>query len=222
MLPKLKCIFFFFLIVITGAGCTINTDKSDSGNGEACTPQKYFSVANDEIESFALVTCENGKSIGTYNILPGDSLVVVPNGGTHLLYVRFHPDWAPPENIPLATEDGPAGIEIFAGSCALDPPTVCLPETNLQGEPIENNRITSQTTLVDERTLKIEYILPESPRQVTITLNYCTIWPPDSRHCTGNPETGLGAYLSYVFRYESVAHITADTQDPDAECDCNK
>jgi len=223
MYIKIKNVFFMCMVILAGTSCRTNQGIKDSNVLLACAPNEYYPIDDDVVESFALATCLNGVETGTYNILPEDSLIVVPQGGVHILYILFHSEWVLPEIIPPATEASPGGIEIFAGSCAIDlPTTACLPEFNRRGEPLESNRLPPQILRVDGKTLRIGYILPESPRQVSISLNYCTLWPSDSRLCTGISEGGVGTMLSYTFRYESVAHITLDTQDPNAECDCRK
>ena len=152
MLIKVKNIFSLCFLIITAISCRPNPGIDDLVTVGACTPQEYFPIENDVIESFALVTCGDGNAIGTFDITPLDSLVVVPSGGIHLLYIHFQPEWTLPSNFPGAEDVSVAGVEIFAGSCPLEPLLVCLPERNQQGKAIESNRINTHLTRIDERS----------------------------------------------------------------------
>lgn len=225
MLVKAKNVFLLCFFVVIAISCRPNSRIDDLISVGICTPQEYVPIKDSAIiESFALVTCGDGNAVGTFDITPLDSLVVVPSGGIHLLYIRFQPEWPLPSNFPGAEDVNVAGVEIFAGSCPLEPLLVCLPERNQQGKAIESNRINTHLTRIDERTLRIQYTLPDTPRQVMVSLNFCTLWLPDHRYCASEEDLGgnVSVTMGYVFRYESVTHITPENQDPNAECDCKK
>jgi hypothetical protein len=162
------------------------------------------------MDAHALVACDDGSydlEIHDYN-----PLAIVPRGGTHTLYLRLTPEHRFPRTFP---EDA---LTVFAGSCPIDAPdALCFPERSAAGVPFAANRVEATIKLVSPRLAAVTYRVPDEPRQVVVSIDYCSLFPSEFT-CGVHGE--ITSRLGYVFRYETVEHITLATQEPGAECDC--
>ena len=221
-MQNLYACLVILLLVLTG--CTslptqhntandLPTQHNNASTGsEDCLPTEYYAVDHGvALAEHALVICDGSENINNYTIIDdNEPVALIPEGGVHALYLRTLAEWPLPEQLAADT------VAIFAGRCSLD--SACLVEANANGKPAETNRRTFTMKKLDPYTLKLEYTLPEDqPLQVGISLNFCQMWPSDQTcRDTGNVTVRRG----YMFRYESIRHITPADQDPDAECNC--
>ena len=177
----------------------------------ACRPGKLYPLDGIFVDAHALVLCDDRSS---YDLALNDfnPLAIVPRGGTQTLYLRLAPGHRFPKTFP---EDA---FTVFAGSCPIDAPeALCFPERSAAGVPIAANRIETTISLLSPRLAAMTYRLPDAPRQVVVSLDYCSLFPSEFT-CGVHGE--LLSRLGYVFRYETVEHITLATQEPGAQCDC--
>jgi hypothetical protein len=182
-------------------------------NQTRCEPTTYYEIQNPVVlESFVLVTCVDGK---THDIVPQDSLVVVPSGGKHALYVRTKSGWELPS---FLSKNVQSPSMVYAGGCPID--LGCIPEFDSNGFPADSNYVDSIISIIDPHTLRIEFKLPNEPRQVSIRLNICDIWADDDYCLPPKDDFEVGVEFGYVFRYETINHI--EELQPGTECRCHQ
>lgn len=174
-----------------------------------CRPRTLYPMDNSFLDAHALVLCDRDSY--DLEIDDGSSLAIVPRGGTHTLYLRLTKEHRFPRTFP---DDA---VAVFAGSCPLDlPEALCFPEFPAAADA---NRIEATISLVSPRLAAVTYQLPDTPRQVVVNIDFCSLFPgPET--CVTYDDSPIIGRLGYTFRYETFEHITLATQEPDAVCDC--